>query len=176
MYARGAGNIGPVAHGDVARQHGVVGQDHLVAEPAVVGDEGVGHQQAMVADGRLVIGLQRPMHGDVLANGVAGADDDGAGMLGHVDVLRQAAQHVPSETRQFSPKRGAALNRHVAFQDTPAADPHPRFNHAKRTDLDPVAQGGFRADQGQGVDRRGRLDEKAVKRRGFGADQGQRVN
>ena len=59
-----------------------------------------------------------------------------AGVFGHVDVLRQAAQHRALGDPAVLSQRGAALDRHVALQNTPAADLHPRLNHAKSPDPD----------------------------------------
>ncbi len=56
-----------------------------------MGDVRVAHQQAMVADDRRVARLHRPMDRHVLADGVAGADDNVADLLRQMGVLGQSA-------------------------------------------------------------------------------------
>ena len=79
-------------------------------------------------------------------NVLPAADHDRAGVLGHVDVLRHATQDRAVRDAAILAQRGAALDRDVALQDTPAADPHPRLDHAQGTDLDIRAEGGLGAD------------------------------
>ena len=89
------------------------------------------------------------MYGDVLANRIMRADDDRAGLFGHVDVLRHAAQYGASKTRQSHPAC-PALNDHVAFQDAPATDDDARLDDRQRTDLDIGPENGLRTDQRDG--------------------------
>ena len=79
------------------------------------------------------------------------ADDHAAGLFGHVDVLRQSAQHGPLEdvvalapawsplltTTWFSSTQPVA-DVHVRLDDSERADPHVRPRYV-----------GFRTDQGQ---------------------------
>ena len=66
--------------------------------------------------------LQRPVDGDVLANGVARADQHPAGVLGQVNVLGQAAEHGPLEDQVVAAQRRARLDDHPAIQPASAAD------------------------------------------------------
>ena len=82
-----------IVHVDVSGQHGVVGHNHVIAQLAIVGHVDADHQQAMVADGGGVVGYQRAVNGDVLADGVARADHHPARLDGRVDVLGQPAEN-----------------------------------------------------------------------------------
>ena len=54
-----------------------------------------------------VSGLQGAVDRDVFANRVSGADDELAGVFGHVDVLGISAQHGAFENVVVGAQRGA---------------------------------------------------------------------
>ena len=102
----------------------------------IVGDVGVDHQQAVVADDRGVVGHQRPMDRHVLANGVVRADHHAAGLGGNVDVLGKPAEDGALEHVIVGPQGRSFLDHHAALQDAAGADHHARFDDAEGTDLD----------------------------------------
>ena len=155
VHPRAAGEIRPIADGDVAGQHDVIRDDHLVADAAVVGDVGVDHQQAVVADGRLRIGGKGAMDGDVFADRVVAADDHVAGVFRRMDVLGHSAEHRAVADAAVFTEDCAALDRHAAFQDAPGADYGLRFHHAEGADFHIRAKHRFRANQRQRVDTHG---------------------
>ena len=156
VYARRAGNVRPIVDADVSRQHGVVGHDHVVAQVTIVGDVGVDHQQAVVADHGGVVGHQRPMDRHVLANGIAGADHDAARPGGNVDVLGQPAEDRALEHVIVGPQGRSFLEYRVAFQNTARADRHAGFHGGEGTDLDVRADLGRGADDGRRMNAHGR--------------------
>ena len=93
MNAHRPGQVCPIAYGNMTGQHGVIGQNHIVANLAVVGDMGIDHQQAIIADDRVAMFIQCPVDCNVFTNGIARADQYFARALGNVYVLRQSAQH-----------------------------------------------------------------------------------
>jgi hypothetical protein len=105
-----------------------------------VGNVGVAHQQAMITDYRVVVGLHGLMNRDVLADRVARADDDPAQPLGHVGMLGNAADHRPLEEMVFFAQRGPALNDDVAFQNALGADCHVILNNAEWSNLNAIAK------------------------------------
>ena len=82
---------------------GIVGKDDVAADGAIVSHVRADHQQIVVADDGRVPLVQRPMNRDVLANRVARANPHLAHMLGHVNVLRQAADGGPLENMIVGP-------------------------------------------------------------------------
>ena len=137
-------------------QHRVVGDDRVVAQTAVVSDVGVDHQQVVVADDRQVVCLQRPVDGDVLADGVARADDHPAGAVGHVYVLGESAQDGAFEDVVVRAQRGSVLDDDVTFQDAPWTDGHVRFDDAQRTDADVGTDFCFGTNGGQRMNAHGK--------------------
>ncbi len=66
----------PVAHVHVSRQRGVVDQDAVIGDHAVVTDMGIGHDQVVVTDGGLGAVLNgAAVNGHTLANHIVIADD-----------------------------------------------------------------------------------------------------
>ena len=63
-----------VARFDVTAEHRPVGENHMVADVAVVRHMGTNHQQAVVTDRGILASVQRAVQRDVLANDVARTD------------------------------------------------------------------------------------------------------
>ena len=151
VYSRAAGKKGPRAHRHVAGQHHVVGQDHVIAQAAIVGHVGVAHQQAMIADHRIVVRLHGLVDRDILADRVARADDHPAEPVGHVGMLGNAADDRTLEEMVFFAQRGPALDDDVALQDTLRADRHVVLDDAKGSNLNAIAKFCRRSNQRQRV-------------------------
>ena len=156
MHAGRPGNVRPIADDHVAGQHRVVGDNHVVAHVAVVGDMAVDHQQAVVADRRGVVGNQRAMDRDVLANDIVRADHyaardvPGHGRAG--EVRRGWRLH----TRGCSAEGRPVLDGYAAFQDAARTDDRSRLDDAERTDLDIRRDLGRRTDDRRWVNAHGR--------------------
>ena len=122
---------------DVARQHDVVGEDRAVADPAVVSDVHVGHQEAAGADECRTARLRRAMEGDALADHVALADEEaGLGTL-EGQVLRLAAQDRPLVHAVAAAQHRPGLDHGVGAHLAAVADRTPSSITAKGPTLTP---------------------------------------
>ncbi|MNM83259.1 hypothetical protein D3C81_953150 [compost metagenome] len=148
-----AGEDRPVADVHMPGQRGVVDQDAVVADHAVVTDVHVGHQQVVVADGGLVAILHgTAMDGDTLADHVVIADDQPGrlalvlqigGIFAYRGKLVDAV--VPADHR-------GALHDHVRADHGTLANFHVRPDDRPGADFDSVGQLGTRIDDGARVD------------------------
>ena len=111
-----------------------VDQDHVVPDPAVVGNVRVDHEEVVVADDRLAVFLESPMEGDVFADRVARADREPARVFGNIDVLRQPPQHGPLEDEVARPENRAMLDHHVGGEMAVFPELYIALNYAKRAD------------------------------------------
>ena len=138
----------------MAAERRVVGEHHVVAHHAVVGHVAGHHEQAIVAHPcHAAAGHGAGIHGHVLANGVAGADDQ-AGRLALVgQVLGRATQACKRMDVAAFADLGSALDVDVGGQAHVVGQAHVRADDAVGADLDTVAQLRLRIDQGGGVDR-----------------------
>jgi hypothetical protein len=120
---------------DVAAERRLVGQDHLVAHEAIMGDVRSNHEQAARAYGGDAPPAGRAaMYRDVFAKGAIGPDLD-AGLFAVVaGVLRLAADGRKSPNRRpWSYGRGAAddgvgIDRHPVAKNGVATDDRERSN------------------------------------------------
>ena len=68
-----AAEDGPVLHPYMPTEGRRIGQDDVVADPAVVGHMGIGHEEIVIADA----GLDRILHGAAVNGGPLAHDDCG---------------------------------------------------------------------------------------------------
>ena len=95
------------------------------------------------------------------------------GMLGHVDVLRHAAQHRAFEHQIVAAQHRARFHRHAAGQVTAVAQHDAGLHDAERADTHIGSKLGMRTDDSKRVNRHGWvLSEKA----GCAAQAGERVS
>ena len=141
----------------MAAQHRAVGEHDVVADGAIVGHVRADHQQAAIADPGDVPGLERPVDGAILAEHVAVADFGGAGMLGHVDVLRHSAQHGAFHHHVVAAQNGARFHGHAAGQVTAIAQHDSSFDDAERPDPHVGSEFGVRTNDSKRVNRHRRV-------------------
>ena len=137
----------------MAAQHRAVGEHDVVLDDAIVRHVRCDHEQAAVADPRHVAGLQGPVHGAILAEHVAVADLGRARVLGHVDVLRHAAQHGAFQDQVVAAQNRSRLHRHAAGQVTAVAQHDAGFHNAERPDSHVGSKLGMRTDDSKRVNR-----------------------
>ena len=130
---------------DVAAQGGRVDQDDLVPDPAVVGDVGVGHEIAVVADPGQAAALDRPpVDGDEFAEDVPVADPD-PGLLALVaDVLGLGPDRGERGEPVVGADLGPAADEDVGLEDRVRADRDILADDAARADPDALVQPGLR--------------------------------
>src|SRR5690606_26437528 len=143
----------PVVDPDVTGQGGVVDQDAVVADHAVVADMDVGHQQVVVADGGLAAVLHgATVDGHALADHVVIANDQ-AGRLALVLEVRSVLAHRGElEDLVVPADHGRALEHHVRADHGTLADFHIGPDDRPRADLDIRGQPGRWIDDGASVD------------------------
>ena len=131
-------------------QRGTIGECHPVADMAVVGDVGIGHVEAVVTDACFAAALQRAtVHGDILADHVARADDQPCGLVGIAGVLRCASKCRERMDVAVRANGCVSFDNDMRTQPHVVADDGIGANHAEGADVDPVA------DLGGGIDHRG---------------------
>ena len=155
MHGRRAAEIGALSDFHVTAQHRAVGQDDVIFHGAIVRHVRADHEQAAVADPRDVPGLQRPVDGAIFAKHVAVADFRRARMLGHVDVLRHAAEHRAFEHQIVAAQNRSRLHRHAAGQMTAVAQHDSGFDDTERPDSHVGSELGVRTNDSKRVNRHG---------------------
>ncbi|MNI13492.1 hypothetical protein D3C73_667220 [compost metagenome] len=131
----------------MARQCGVVHQDAVVANHAVVADVGIGHDQVVIAQGRF-----RTILDGATVDRHAFTDDvvitnHQAGFLALVLQVRRVLTHRGKLVDAIVlADSGRALEDHVRPDDCPLADFHTCADDRPRADLDTVSQDGRRID------------------------------
>ncbi|MNC05431.1 hypothetical protein D3C75_529030 [compost metagenome] len=131
----------------MARQCGVVHQDAVVANHAVVADVGIGHDQVVIAQGRF-----RTILDGATVDRHAFTDDvvitnHQAGFLALVLQVRRVLTHRGKLVDAIVlADSGRALEDHVRPDDCPLADFHTCADDRPRADLDAVSQNGCRID------------------------------
>jgi hypothetical protein len=127
-----SGEISSIADHDVTGKHYVVGQYHVVANPAVVGYVSVDHQQVIVTDDCLVADRQAAVHRDMLSNCISMPDDKSAGITHGPLVLRKASEHDTLGNVVGVAEHRAVLDYHLALEATAVTDAHVGLDHTQR--------------------------------------------
>src|SRR5690606_10141688 len=131
--------------------HGV-GEHHVVAELAVVGDVRVGHQQAVAPDHRAPGGGRAAVQGRELPDERAVSDLQGRTLALELQILRIRAQDGPVRDLAILPERGVTLHGDPRADLGAVSDPHPRADDGPGSDHDTFAELRIRIDEGGGVD------------------------
>ena len=108
---RAAADDGEIADRAMARQHDVVGEDHVVADAAVVPDVGVGEEGAAIADGRHhATAFGAGIHGHAFADLAVGPDRQRRRLALVFQILRLMADRGKREDPRARPDRRRAGN------------------------------------------------------------------
>src|SRR5579862_6207530 len=93
----------------MSAERGAVCENHVVADPAVMADMAVRHEEAPIADlGDVAAGLGAEAHGYALANVAIGADHEPRGLAAVARRLRHRAQRGERMDHGARPDGGAA--------------------------------------------------------------------
>src|SRR5215475_2034593 len=158
MDGGGAAKDDPIAQHDVTAKYSVVGQDHVIANVAIVPDMSTDHEEAAVAHMREPAAIfGAGVHGDMLANVTAGADLEPRRSAAILDRLRRRAER--RERIDLGARSDAGMAGHVNMSDQGAslADHNIRADHAIGTDchLRPdrrsLSDAGGRINRGHGI-------------------------
>ena len=153
MHRREAAEHGAVADRDVARERRVVRHDDVVAELAIVRDMDADHEQAAVADARdHAAALGAGIHGDVLADHVAAADDELRRLAAIFQILRLVPDRGEREYARAVADRGAPGDDDVRQKLDAVAQLDMLPDMAERADLGRVRDARARLDDGRGMD------------------------
>jgi hypothetical protein len=177
MNANRAGKEGPFVDGHVATQQTLIGHDDVAGQTAIVSDVSTGHEETIVANRRGGFRLHGPMDGDVLAQGVAFANDNAANFFGTAHMLRHTADHGAFANRVAIPQAHAIFNAGLARDPATIADDDIVFNNGERANAHVGADLSLRTDNRQGVDIHRRESSGGVGgRRDAGEDRCSAVN
>ena len=136
----------------VAGQGGAVGEDDVVADPAVVADVGIDHEQVVVPDAGLHAATVRAdVEGGELADRVPVADRQRAVLPAILHVLRHRAHAGELENPVVAADRRAALHYAMRPHARILTDAHVRADHRVRADLYAAVQLGVRGHDRGGV-------------------------
>src|SRR5215510_1431410 len=143
-----------IADPDMSTKGCVVGQDHMTADHAVVGDVAPDHEQAVIADdGPQPACRGAWVHRHILTDGVVLADDQLRRFAGVFQILRRRTNGSERINYGSCANPRAAINNDVGFQDdritqhngrpddgvgadpNAAADLGPRINHSGRMNI-----------------------------------------
>ncbi len=148
-----AGKNRPVSHRHVTGQGGIVHQNGVVPQHAVVAHVHIGHEQVVVADG----GLTPVLYGTAvdrhpLPDGVVVADHQPGGLAPILEVRRVLPHGGELENPVAATDAGGAPDDHMGVDHGPVADNHIRPHHGPGADADVIADFRRRVDTGAGVD------------------------
>src|SRR5262249_6874524 len=134
-----------------------VGQDHIVADVAVVADMGADHEKPAIADASGAAAVLGPkIHGHVLADIATGTDLEPGRSAAVLDRLRRRAERSERIDLGARTDRGVAGYVHMGTERAPLAD------------------GDVRTDHAIGADRHLRPDRRSVGNAGSWIDRGLR--
>src|SRR5690606_39167140 len=150
-----AAEDGPVTDVHMALQGGAVGEDHVVADHAVMRDGHEGHAPVVAADGGLAAILAgAAVEGAELADGVAIAEHQPRGLVGVLLVLGCRAQRTELEDAVVAADHRRPFDGHVRTDLGAGADHDVRADHGKGADADILRDLRLRIDDGCGMDSR----------------------
>src|ERR1700754_3284496 len=138
----------PVAYLYVTGQRDVVGDNHTVAQPAIMRDMRVSHQVTIRTDGGDRTRLSAAMNGHAFTNRTAVADTHVAFAGGEGEVLRFAADDGAFVNHIILADGGEAFDAGVGANFRAVADTHVAFDYGIRADGDVVAELRAGADNG----------------------------
>ena len=149
MYADEAAKNGMIANFDVPGQGGVVGKDHAVTDPAIVGDMHIGHEQAVTADlGDPPAADRAAAEGATLADDIAITDLKARGLPSVFKVLRRFADGTELKYFVFNTDSCRPVDNNVRTDPGAVADFNIRPDDGKRPDLYTLPEPRTRVDDG----------------------------
>src|SRR5579871_1731105 len=132
---------GVIAEHDMAGQRRVVGHDDMIADPAVMGDMGADHKQAIAADpGDHAAAIGARVHRHIFADRVAAPDNQRRILAAIFEVLRRVAERGKRENPRSGADRGPPVDDHMAHQHDARAEFDPLANNAIGPDHDIVGK------------------------------------
>ena len=141
-----------VIQGYVAGQGRAVGEDDVVADPAVVPDVGIDHEQVIVPDAGLhATAARADVERRELADRIPVADRQRTVLPAILHVLRNGAHAGELENPVVAADRRAALHHAVRSHARIPAEAHVRADHRVRADLHAAVQFGARGHDRGGV-------------------------
>jgi hypothetical protein len=153
LHGRAAAENRMISDDDMSRQHDIIGEKHVIAEPAIMRDMGLREQSATIADTRRHAPVRRArIDGHAFANDAIGADLERRRFARIFAVLWR----MPDRREWENPSTGA--NRRAAC-DNDVGD-----------ELDPLAQDGVASDLTE------RANDYAGAERGTALHERQRVH
>ncbi len=157
-----ARNVGFRANGDVTAEHRAVGHDYAIGHGAIVGDVCGDHEQAAVADLGDVTGVEGTVNRTIFAEDIAIADFGGTGVLGHVDVLRHAAEHRAFEHDIVTTELRSRFHGDTGGEVTVVAQHDSGFNNTEGADMNVRSEFGVWTNNGERVNRHRRVLSEGV--------------
>src|SRR5262249_44815736 len=146
--------VRPILDDDVPRQPHAVAEDYVVADPDVVCDVAVGHQQVVAADaGEGAATSGTSMDGNELADSVTIPDARFSTFAAILQVLRGHANRAVREKDVVLADPGGAFEVVVRHESRPAADLDFGAHHAKRPDFSVLRDSCERIDDGGRMNR-----------------------
>ena len=137
----------------VACDHHIVRQDDAVADPAIMGDVGIGEKHAIVTDHRLgTVSTGTGIERHALANDAARTDDESYCLAAEFQILRFVADRGKREDPTVGPDHRITLYRSMAENLHAIAKTHLRSDMAKRPDRHATAETGTVLDYGSWMD------------------------
>ena len=150
MHTRHTADHNAVLDDCMTRQHGGVAHDNVVAEHTVMRHMGIRHQQAVVANARLLALTRRAVYGRALADCRAVADERIALLALKLQILRHLTDGCALENLTVAPDLRPFLNHGVWADLRPLAD------------LDMIRDDRIRADLHVAGDARRRCDHRRI--------------
>jgi len=150
-----AADNGVVLHHHMTGQGAIVGENDMMADQAIVGDVGVGQEIVMVADDGLATRAGSAIDRAELPEAVGIPDFQMGGLDGVFEILGPLADRGEGEESVAIPNHGGAGHADMAGQHIAAAESNPGSDHTVGTDLVVVADLGGWVDEGGGMDHAG---------------------
>jgi len=134
------------------RDHGVIGDDRMVANSTIVANVGVDHEHIVIADDRASTFLQATVYRSVFSYDVTIADLQVPDTFASADMLRTSTQNGSLGYLVVFAQSCVSFDHHMACQFAAFSDHGTIFDNAKRSDRT------TRSDTGLGVDDCSRMD------------------
>lgn len=147
-----AGDEGAIVHGDKAGEEGAIGDDDAVADPAVMAEMTVGHEQIVGAyPGGVIVGIGA-MDGHMFAEGIVIADIDAGEAAAEAEVLGSAADDAPGGEHVAGAGGGGAGEVGMGADLTVFAEGDLGINDRIRADVHAGVKSGLGIDHRRGMD------------------------
>ncbi len=137
---------GPIVDGDVPCQIHAVGDHHVAAHDAIMGEVYIRHQKGVAAHGGLQPVRSAPVDGDAFADGTAIAHFGGGLLASELQVLRYGTDHGAGEDAAVATDARAIQQHCVGPDPTAIADLDIAVDAGERFYGDVLAQFGIGVD------------------------------